>query len=198
MNDIASHPKHAASPYPVLAPILTRWSPRAFDPARPVTEAEMLTLLEAARWAPSANNIQPWRLAWALRGEAGFAAILGCLNPGNAGWADRAGALLIGCTVLARPDGTPSRHAAHDLGQALAIMAVQGASMGLGIHQMGGFSVEAARSALAVPEGIEPYTAVAIGWPGDAGHLSEAHAAQEAAARSRHPLDQVAPRGGWR
>ncbi len=197
MNATA-HPKHAASPHPVLAPILQRWSPRAFDQDRPVTETEMLTLLDAARWAPSANNLQPWRLAWGLRGEPGFAAILGCLNPGNAGWAGRAGALLIGCTVLARPDGTPSRHAAHDLGQALAIMAVQGAAMGLGVHQMGGFNVEAARIALAVPAGTEPYTAVAIGWPGDAGHLSEAHAAQEAAPRSRHPLSHIAPRGGWR
>lgn len=198
MNHTAPHPKHAASPHPVLAPILERWSPRAFDPARPVPEADMLTLLEAARWAPSANNLQPWRLAWALRGEAGFGAILGCLNPGNAGWAGRAGALMVGCTMLARPDGTPNRHAVHDLGQALAILAVQGAAMGLGVHQMGGFNVAAARAALGVPEGIEPCTAVAIGWPGDAGHLSEAHAAQESAARSRHPLPAIAPRGGWR
>lgn len=184
---------------PALLPaIANRRSPRAFHPSRPITEAELLPLLEAARWAASCNNLQPWRLAWALKREPAFDLILRCLNPGNAVWAHRAGALLVGCAVLNRPDGTPNRHAVHDLGQALAQLAIQATAQGLCVHQMGGFNVDKARDALAVPEGIEPYTVVAIGWPGDPALLAAEHRAMEIAPRIRRPLVEVAPRGGWR
>ena len=182
---------------PVLPVIAARWSPRAFDPGRPVGEDEMLPLLEAARWAASSNNLQPWRLAWALRGEAAFGSVLECLNPSNRAWAERAGALLVGCAVPDRPNGTPNRHAAHDLGQALAQLALQAAGMGLGVHQMGGFDAERMGAALRIPPGVEPYTAVAIGWPADPATLDEAARARELAPRERLPLAQVAPRGGW-
>ena len=190
----AKRPRTAAALLPVIA---ARWSPRAFDPDRPVREDEMLSLLEAARWSASSNNLQPWRLAWAPRGEAAFAAILDCLNPGNRVWAGRAGALVVGCAVPDRPDGAPNRHAAHDLGQALAQLALQAAGMGLGVHQMGGFDAERMRAALRVPDGVDPYTAVAVGWPGDPALLDEAARAREAAPRERLPLAEVAPRGGW-
>ena len=189
--------RHAVTDAPLLDAIAARWSPRAFDPDRALTEADLRPLLEAARWAASSNNLQPWRLAWALRGEAAFGRILGCLSEGNRAWAHRAGALLIGCTVLARPNGAPNRHAAHDLGQALAQLAVQATAAGIALHMMGGFDVAAARAALAVPEGIEPYTAVAIGWPGDPALLDEAVRARETAPRTRLSLDEVAPHGGW-
>ena len=117
-----------AALHPLIA---ARWSPRAFDPARALTEGDLLPLLEAARWAASASNIQPWRIAWALRGEAGFEALLGCLAAGNAAWAHRAGALLLGCAALDTPDGKRNRHAAHDLGQALAQLTLQAAADGL-------------------------------------------------------------------
>lgn len=193
----ALDPKHARTLHQILPVIAARWSPRAFDPDRAITASDMLPLLEAARWAASANNLQPWRLAWALRGEPAFGAILACLNPSNAVWAHRAGALLVGCTVIAKPNGTPNRHAAHDLGQALAQLALQAAAMGLGAHQMGGFDVEGARRALGVPEGIEPYTTVALGWPGNASLLDEPAHGRELAVRERRPLAEVAPRGGW-
>lgn len=182
---------------PLLPVIAARWSPRAFDPDRPVREDDMLALLEAARWAASSNNLQPWRLAWALRGEPAFAAVLDCLNPGNRVWAERAGALVVGCAVPARPNGAPNRHAAHDLGQALAQLALQAAGMGLGVHQMGGFDAERVRAALRVPDGVEPYTALAVGWPGDPSVLDDAVRARELAPRERLPLSEVAPRGGW-
>lgn len=126
--------KRARADYQLLPAIAARWSPRAFDPDRSLTEHDMMPLLEAARWAASSNNLQPWRLAWVLRGEPAFSAILGCLNPGNAAWAHRAGALLVGCTITSKPDGSPNRHAAHDLGQALAQLAVQAAAAGLGVQ----------------------------------------------------------------
>jgi hypothetical protein len=141
--------------------------------------------------------MQPWRLAWALRGEPAFDRILATLAAGNQVWAHRAGALLIGCAVLARPNGAPNRHAAHDLGQALAQLAVQATADGIVLHMMGGFDVAAARVALAVPEGIEPYTAVALGWPGDPALLDEPLRTRETAPRERLPLSEIAPRGGW-
>jgi len=187
----------AVTAAPLLPAIAARWSPRAFDPDRKLTVADLTPLLEAARWAASSSNMQPWRLAWALRGEPAFDRILATLAAGNRVWAHRAGALLIGCAVLARPNGAPNRHAAHDLGQALAQLAVQATADGIALHMMGGFDVAAAREALAVPEGIEPYTAVALGWPGDPALLEEPLRARETAPRERLPLAAMAPRGGW-
>ena len=190
--------RRAPADHPLLDAIAERWSPRAFDADRPLTEADMLSVLEAARWAASSSNIQPWRLAWALRGDPAFARLLGCLNTGNAAWAHRAGALLLGCAAVDKPDGRgPNRHAAHDLGAALAQLAVQATANGVATHSMAGFDREAARAALAVPEGVEPYTAVALGWPGDPALLDEERRKREAAPRTRLPLAEVAPRGGW-
>lgn len=188
----------APADHPLLDAIAARWSPRAFDPDRPLAEAGMLALLEAARWAASSSNVQPWRFAWALRGGPAFARLLGCLNPGNAAWAHRAGALLLGCAVSDKPDGRgPNRYAAHDLGAALAQMAVQAAADGIGMHAMGGFDRDAARAAAAVPEGIEPFTMVALGWPGDPALLDADRRAREGAPRARLPLAEIALRGGW-
>ena len=100
--------------------------------------------------------------------------------------------------MLSKPDGTPNRHAAHDLGGALAQLALQAAAAGIGIHPMGGFDAALARDALGVPEGVEPYTAVALGWPGDPALLDGPLRARELAPRERRPLAAVAPRGGWR
>jgi nitroreductase len=189
--------RRAPADHPLLDAIAERWSPRAFDPDRPLAETDMLPLLEAARWAASSSNLQPWRLAWALRGEAAFARLLGCLNTGNAAWAHRAGALLLGCAVVDKPDGQPNRHAAHDLGAALAQMAVQAAANGVAMHAMGGFDRVAARTALAVPAGVEPFTTVALGWPGDPALLDADRRAREGAPRTRLLLAEAAPRGGW-
>ena len=199
MNDPASRPpgRRAPADHPLLDAIAERWSPRAFDPARPLAEADLLPLLEAARWAASSSNIQPWRLAWALRGDPAWDRLLACLNPGNAAWAHRAGALILGCAVAAKPDGSPNGHAGHDLGAALAQLAIQATAAGIGTHAMGGFDRDAARLAVAVPEGVDPVTAVALGWPGDPALLDEGRRARELAPRARLPLSEIAPRGGW-
>ena len=101
MNDAPPGPfgHRAPADHPLLDSIAVRRSPRAFDPDRPLAEADLLPLLAAARWAASSSNLQPWRLAWALRGDPAFARLLACLNTGNAAWAHRAGALLLGCAV---------------------------------------------------------------------------------------------------
>ena len=199
MNDAPPGPfgHRAPADHPLLDAIAVRRSPRAFDPDRPLAEADLLPLLEAARWAASSSNLQPWRLAWALRGDPAFARLLACLNTGNAAWAHRAGALLLGCAVAAKPDGSPNGHAGHDLGAALAQLAIQAAATGIGAHAIGGFDREAARRALHVPGGVDPVTAVALGWPGDPALLDEGRRAKELAPRTRLPLAEVAPRGGW-
>ena len=99
------------------------------------------------------------------------------------------GVMLVTARGMARPDGSPNRHAVHDLGQALAQLAIQATAQGLGVHLMGGFDPDLARAALRVPAGIEPYTAAAIGWHGGPG--------VELSPRTRLLLDEVAPRGGW-
>lgn len=191
------HAKRAATDHPLTPPIAARWSPRAFDPDRPLTDRDVLSLLEAARWSASSSNLQPWRFAWSLRGEAGFDALLGSLARSNAAWAHRAGALLLGCAVMNKPDGAPNRHAAHDLGQALAQFTLQAASQGLAVHQMGGFDVEVARAAMRLPAGVEPFTAVALGWPGHPALLDERTREREEAPRERLPLAGISLRGGW-
>jgi nitroreductase len=189
--------KRASADHPLTPLIAARWSPRAFDPDRPLTDRDVLPLLEAARWSASSSNLQPWRFAWSLRGEAGFDALLGSLARSNAAWAHRAGALLLGCAVMNKPDGAPNRHAAHDLGQALAQFTLQAASQGLAVHQMGGFDVEAARAAMRLPAGVEPFTAVALGWPGQPALLDERTREREEAPRERLPLAGISLRGGW-
>ena len=99
--------------------------------------------------------------------------------------------------MAAKPDGSPNGHAGHDLGAALAQLAIQAAATGIGAHAIGGFDREAARRALHVPEGVDPVTAVALGWPGDPALLDEGRRAKELAPRTRLPLAEVAPRGGW-
>jgi nitroreductase len=182
---------------PALHPLIARAGARAPSTRPAARRGDVLPLLEAARWAASASNIQPWRFAWALRGEAGFDALLGCLAASNAAWAHRAGALMLGCAVQDTPDGKPNRHAAHDLGQALAQLTLQATATGIAVHQMGGFDVEQARLAMRVPAGTEPFTALALGWPGDASLLEERMRLREAAPRERLPLASTALRGGW-
>jgi nitroreductase len=185
----AAHPIH-----PLLA---ARWSPRAFS-ARDVTEAELALLLEAARWASSCNNDQPWHYVVTRRGAEGHAALLATLSPNNQGWAQHAPLLLLACARgRFAHNGQPNRHAWYDVGQACANMAAQAAALGLQLHQMAGFDAAAARAACALPEEIEAVAAIAIGEPGDPAALPEALAAREVAERKRHPISAFAHHGKW-
>lgn len=162
-----SSPEPAAG-QPALHPLLRdRWSPRAFAD-RPVDRATLASLLEAARWAPSSYNEQPWSFIVGFRGDPEFERVLGCLVPGNQAWARSAAVLLIALarTTSAR-DGKPNRHAFYDLGQAAAHLTFQASSLGLAVHQMAGIDVDRIRAEFYLPEGIEPATAIAIGYPGE-------------------------------
>jgi nitroreductase len=194
----APHARPAPADHPVHELLAMRWSPRAFDTAA-IGAAELASLLEAARWAPSASNEQPWSFLVAQRAEQeGFARLLACLNPNNQAWAGRAAVLMIGVarmTLSTKPQ--PNRHALYDLGQAVACMSVQATALGLAVHQMAGFDAARARNDCAVPEGCDPVIAIAVGRPGDPLLLPEALQVREAVPRVRKPVGEFVFGAAW-
>jgi nitroreductase len=189
--------KRAETAYPVLDVIAERWSPRAFDP-RPVDAAALRSLFEAARWAASCFNEQPWAYVVVGREDARFEEALACLAERNRLWARNAGALVFACARqrFERND-TQNRWASYDLGQATAHLALQAQSMGIAVHQMGGFSVERVREAFGVPEGAEPIAAIAIGYPGRLEDLDESFREKESAPGERKPQEEFVFESTW-
>lgn len=183
--------------HPVDPQFLSRWSPRAFSDEA-MDETELLTLLEAARWAPSAVNAQPWRFAWGLRGEPAFQAIAAALNEGNRTWAPRASALVVvGSRSLRRSaDGAEVANTTHafDAGTAWGHLALQAHLRGWAAHAMGGFD----RAALTAAVGAGPahvlHAVVAIGRQAPADTLPEALRQREIPSQ-RQPLANLAARG---
>ncbi|MBU0742753.1 nitroreductase family protein [bacterium] len=155
----------ARTGHPILDVIADRWSPHAYEP-RPVPPADLRSLFEAARWAPSSYNEQPWRFVAVTRDdEAAFGRALACLVDANRAWAQDAGALFF--AVAARSfarNGKPNGKALYDLGQAVAMLSIEAATRGLTVHQMGGIDPEAARAAFRVPGEYDVITAVAVGY----------------------------------
>lgn len=184
--------------HPVDAQFLTRWSPRAFA-ADAMTEGDVLSVLEAARWAPSASNMQPWRFAYGLRGDAGFAAISGALAAGNRLWADKAAALIVVASAqTVTRDGVEVANRTHafDAGAAWAQLALQAHLSGWVAHAMGGFDQDALRAAIAVPDGFALHAVVAVGRHGDPADLPEALREREVFS-PRRPIAELAKRGGF-
>lgn len=177
----------AAPLHPLLA---QRWSPRAFAPDHDLTDRQVTALLEAARWAPSAFNLQPWRFAVARRGSAEHAAVLDALAPGNRAWAQAASALIVVGAETTGPGGAAQPWAAYDTGQAVALLSVQAQHEGLAVHQMGGFDPDRLAAALAAP-GVTPVVVVAVGRRADAARLDEPYASRETAARDRLPVEAL-------
>lgn len=171
----------AAPVHPLLA---HRWSPRGFDVTYTLDDDALTSLLEAARWAPSANNSQPWRFLVTRRGEPGFGQLTGVLAPGNRSWAPAASALILVAAQTADETGRPRPWALYDTGQAVAALTVQAESAGLSVHQLGGFSVDAARHTFCIDETLTPVVVVAVGRHDPAAALSEPLAAREQATRS--------------
>jgi nitroreductase len=189
--------KPADTAFPIHDLMRARWSPRAFSD-RKVTSEELRSLLEAARWAPSCFNEQPWSFLVGRKGTAAFDRLASCLVEANRGWAAEAGALVLAVTSRQfRRNGKPNRHAEHDLGLALGQFGLQATALGLGMHQMAGFDVESARGSLKLPDGQEPVTMVAVGWPGEAASLPEALAERERAPRERRAQEEFVFGGEW-
>lgn len=190
--------KRAATAHPVHDLIAERWSPRAFAD-REVSPEHLGSLLEAARWAASCFNEQPWSFAIATRAEPErHAALAGCLVPGNQAWAERAPVLMfsVARTTFAR-NGMLNPHAWHDVGLATAQLCLQAVALGLVTHQMAGYDADRARAVLGLPEGQEPVAAIALGHPADPATLDAETAAGESAPRARRPLAEIVHAGSW-
>ena len=194
--------KRAETDHPVEDFISRRWSPRAFAD-RPIEPAKLLSIFEAARWAASSYNEQPWHFICAAKPDlAEFERLLECLASTNQLWARNAGVLVFPVARLAFTSGSlagkPNRHALHDVGLATANLIYEAMALGLFAHPMAGFSPEKLRELCAIPEGFEPVTAVAIGYPGDPESLPSPLKEREIAPRVRKPLSEIVPGARWK
>jgi nitroreductase len=188
-----AHPDHA------IESLLTRrWSPYSFAETEVPLE-DLQGILEAARWAPSSYNEQPWRYLLARRSDpAAFEKLLSCLVDANQVWARSAPVLLIGVAMLKfSRNGKPNRAAAHDLGLAAGNMCVEATARGLFVHQMIGILPERVRALYSVPEGAEPLTAAAIGYLGDGSNLPTALQERDRDARARRPVRAFVFENSW-
>ncbi|HWH29060.1 MAG TPA: nitroreductase family protein [Mycobacteriales bacterium] len=184
---MTSH-KSATTAVPVHPLLAERWSPRGFDETHELDDTALTALLEAARWAPSANNSQPWRLLVTRRGEAAFDAVAGLLAESNRTWAPAASALVLIAAETADAAGRARPWALYDTGQAVAAMTVQAQAEGLQVHQMGGFDAAGARASFGLGPHLTPLVVVAVGRRTDDAVLAEHLAARERAPRTRLPL----------
>lgn len=172
---------------PVLDVIADRWSPRVFDAFEPIDEDALASALEAARWAPSAYNGQPWRFIVARRGTDAHAAIVDTLTPFNQAWAAPAAALVVFASTTA-DDGEPTLWNAYDTGQAAAYFAIQAQASGLHTHPMSGFDRADLGTAFGFGDDVAAITVVAVGTLGDLDAAPEALRERDLAPRSRRPV----------
>jgi len=170
-----------------------RWSPRAFDD-REVRSAELATVFEAARWAASSGNSQPWRFLVGTGGSETHNNIREALVDFNKEWASHAPVLILGTALAVSPNsGKPNGYALFDLGAASSYLTLQAASQGLVAHQMAGFSHETARRLLEIPENYSLGSVIALGYQGEPAVLPNAKLIErEIAPRERKPLSEVA------
>lgn len=173
---------------------LDRWSPRAFD-GSPIDDSDLEALFEAARWAPSAFNAQPWRLLYARRGDENWGRFLNLLVPGNQSWAQNA-SLLIFFVSAATSRGKPSHSHSYDTGSAWMSVALQAEHLGLRAHGMSGVDFDAARTELGVPEDFRIEAAAAIGRQADPSVLPDNLRDKEEPS-DRKPLADVAFAGNF-
>lgn len=190
--------KRAETHHEIHDLIAERWSPRAFAD-RSVEPAKLLQLLEAARWAASCFNEQPWSFIIATKEEPEqFQRLLHCLVEGNQAWAKSAPVLMLSIASLHfELNGKPNRHAAHDVGLAMGNLSIQATDVGLHVHQMAGFDADKARDVFKIPAGHEPMAAAAIGYFGDHNDLPEPLQARELEPRQRKPLGEFVFTGQW-
>jgi nitroreductase len=194
MNDS----KRAAPDHPIQELLVRRWSPYAFAD-RPVPEDDLRSLFEAARWAASSYNEQPWIYFVATKAEPeAFERLLSCLVEANQAWAKAAPVLALGCTRLnfAR-NGQPNAAAVHDLALASANLCLEATARGLFVHQMIGILPDRAREIYHIPDDVRPLTGLAIGYLGDPAALPEKYRERDRAPRTRKPLAEFVFSDRW-
>jgi nitroreductase len=191
-------PMKAVTDYSVHDLIASRWSPYSFAD-KSVSDEDLRSLFEAARWAPSSFNEQPWSYIVAKKEDADeFQRLLSCLVEVNQVWAKSASALALGVTKLnfTRND-QPNRAAHHDLGLSAANLVLEATARSLSVHQMAGVLPDKARELYSIPEGHEILTGFAIGYAGDPANLPEELRVRDGARRPRKPLKEFVFAGKW-
>lgn len=180
----------ADTDHQVASLITNRWSPLAID-SRELELEKILSLLEAARWAPSSFNEQPWFYVLGKKGDKTHEQLASCLMSGNS-WAAEAPVLMLSVAKLFFDHKhKPNRHAMHDTGAASVLMHVQATELGLAMHQMAGFDVEKARELFKIGEDYEPAVMIAVGYPGEASALSPDLQKRESMPRSRKSVKDL-------
>ena len=182
------HADHPIKPF-----FLQRWSPRAMA-GQPVSESDLFRLFEAARWAPSSGNSQPWRIIYARAGTEAFERLFGLLADGNKPWCVRAGALLVLLSKRTLANGNAAVTHSYDTGAAWMSLALQGQAQGLVVHGMAGFDYARARSELGVPDDYAVEAMAAVGHPGRLEDLDERYRAREMPS-DRHPVTALVAEG---
>lgn len=177
----------------VLDEIEKRWSPRAFADT-PVSSDDLRQIMDAARWAMSSYNEQPWRYVVATKDDPeGYDRVLACLNEFNREWAQTAPVLMLAFAKNTfSGNGNENRHARHDVGAASAFLTLQAAKLDLYVHQMAGILPDVIEETFDLPDGVEPVTGLALGELGDPSDLPEKLEQREYADRSRKPLSEIA------
>jgi nitroreductase len=190
--------KTATTSAPIHNLISERWSPRAFA-SRPVEPEKLRSLFEAARWAASSYNGQPWNFIVATKDDPeNYKRVLDCFVEFNQSWAKGAPVVALSVAKLKFDhNGEPNRHAFHDVGAASATLTLQAEALGLSVHQMGGILPDKAREIFAIPAEYEAVAGIAIGYPGEAHTLPDHLKQQEVAPRERKPLDSFVFTGKW-
>jgi len=193
MND-----KLADTQYTIEDSLRKRWSPLAFSD-RPVETEKLLSVLEAARWAASSYNEQPWSFIIATKeNPVEFERLLSVLAEGNQEWARNAPVLMLSVAKLHfERNGKENRHAFHDVGASSASLAIQAAALDLFVHQMAGFDVLKAKEIYKIPTDYEPASAIALGYLGNSQTLSESLQQRESNPRTRKPLDKFVFSNSW-
>ncbi|GAA1996525.1 nitroreductase family protein [Microbacterium ulmi] len=179
--------RRAETDAPILDVLAERWSTRIFDAESVIDEAALASALEAARWAPTGANTQPWRLIVARRGSEAHAKIMATLAGFNSAWAGDAAALVVFVAETVR-DGQPMTWALYDTGQVAAHFTVQAHADGLSTHQMGGFDRAAVAEAFGLTEEFTPITIMAVGELGEIRAASEELRSRENAPRTRRTI----------
>ena len=185
--------KLAITDHPVNELISRRWSPKAFS-NREIADSQLRSLFEAARWAASSFNEQPWAFVIARKqDEEEYKRALACLSEKNAEWARTAPVIFFTfCKERLARNDKPNFHAAHDLGMAMGNFCAEATARGLLLHQMGGILRDEIRQAYSVPEGWTPVAAAALGYAADPADLDPGTAEQEKRPRTRKPLSDMA------
>ena len=194
MNDV----KKSTPDHPIHELIAKRWSPYALAD-RPVSDADLRSIFEAARWAASSYNEQPWSYILAKKSNREeFERLVACLVEGNQPWAKNAPVLAIGCVSRNfTRNGKPNAAAEHDLGIASMSLTLEATARGLFVHQMIGILPDKVREVYQVPEGVQPLTGLAIGYIGDPNTLPDGYKERDLAPRPRKKLAEFVFSGAW-